>query len=126
MTHIFHPNKDIPSLAAARLQCWVLLLSAYNYDINFKRSKDHRNVDGLSRLPLPSKESTVGEEGITIFNVAQIQVLSLTFQDIKLGAKCDATLSRVLDYVKTGWLKVEWRCTAVTSRRDPLSELNLL
>ena len=29
----------------------------------------------------------------------------LTFQDIKLATKHDATLSRVLDYVRTGWPK---------------------
>ena len=73
MTHIFHPNKAIPLLAKGRLQRWALLLSTYDYDINFKHSKDQGNADRLSRLPLPSNEFTVGEEGVTIFNVAQIQ-----------------------------------------------------
>ena len=54
LTHIFHPSKGIPSLAAAQLQHWAVLLSAYDHDISFKRSKDHGNTDGLSRLPLPS------------------------------------------------------------------------
>ena len=35
----------------------------------------------------------------------KIQALPLTFQDIKLAMKRDATLSRVLDYGKTGWPK---------------------
>ena len=42
---------------------------------------------------------------MTIFNGAQIQALQITFQDIKLAMKCDGTLSRVLDYIKRGWLK---------------------
>ena len=105
LTHIVHPHKGIPSLAAAWLQRWVVLLSAYDYDIKYKHSKDHGNADGLSRLALPSNESTVGEEGVTIFNVAQIQVLQLTFQDIKLATKRDAILSRVLDYVERSWPK---------------------
>ena len=68
-------------------------------------SKDPGNADGLSRLPLPSNEPTVGEEGVTMFNVAHIQALQLTFQDTKLATKYDATLSRVLDYGKRGWPK---------------------
>ena len=77
----------------------------YDYGISFKHSKEHGNADGLSRLPLPSSQPTVGKEGVTIFNEDQIQALPLTFQDIKSAMKCDGTLSRVLDYVKTGWPK---------------------
>ena len=97
MTFIFHLNKGIPLLAAAQLQCWALLLSAYDYDIQFKCSKNHGNADGLSRLLLRSNDSAVGEEEATVFNVAQVQALPLTFQDIKLATRCDVTLSRVLD-----------------------------
>ena len=81
LTTIFHPNKSIPSLAAARLQHWALFLSAYDYYIILKHSKECGNLDGLSRIPLPSSRSTVGEEGVTIFNVGQIQALPLTFHD---------------------------------------------
>ena len=40
-----------------------------------------------------------------MFNVSQIQALPLTFRDIKLATKRDATLSRVLEYVKMTWPK---------------------
>ena len=73
--------------------------------ISFKHSKECGNPDGLSRLPLPSREPTVVEEGVIIFSVGQIQALLLNFQDIKLGTKRDATLSRVLEYVRTEWPK---------------------
>ena len=33
LTSIFGPQKGVPAVAAARLQKWSLLLSAYNYDI---------------------------------------------------------------------------------------------
>jgi len=47
---LFGPKKGIPSLAAARLQRWALLLSAYSYDIEFRPTEEHSNVDALSRL----------------------------------------------------------------------------
>ena len=52
LTTILGPKKGIPSLAAARLQRWALLLSAYVYDIKYKSTHCHGNADGLSRLPL--------------------------------------------------------------------------
>ena len=53
LTAILGPKKGIPSLAAARLQRWAILLSAYNCDIIFKPTQAHSNADGLSRLMLP-------------------------------------------------------------------------
>jgi hypothetical protein len=51
---ILGPKKGIPSLAAAHLQRWAVLLSAYQYEIYYKRTDEHAKADGLSRLPLPS------------------------------------------------------------------------
>lgn len=51
LTSIFGPHTGIPSLAAIRMQRWALLLSAHQYDIKYKRSEQHCNADGLSRLP---------------------------------------------------------------------------
>ena len=52
LTAILGPKKDVPSIAAARLQCWAVLFSAYKYNIKFKSTQAHANADGLSRLPL--------------------------------------------------------------------------
>ena len=52
LTTILGPKDTIPSLAAAWLQCWALLLAGYSYRIKFKPTSTHSNVDGLSRLPL--------------------------------------------------------------------------
>ena len=49
---ILGPNKGIPPMVAARLQRWAIKLSAYTYDIEFRRTTEHSNADGLSRLPL--------------------------------------------------------------------------
>ncbi len=54
---ILGPKKGIPSLAAARLQRWAILLFAYNYHIEFRPTATHANADGLSQLPLPETES---------------------------------------------------------------------
>ena len=38
---ILGPKKGIPTLAAARLQRWALVLAAYQYDIEFRSTKEH-------------------------------------------------------------------------------------
>ena len=48
---ILGPKKGVHSLAAAQLQLWALLLSAYKYKVQFKPTEAHGNADGLSRLP---------------------------------------------------------------------------
>ena len=101
LTAILGPKKGIPSLAAARLQRWALLLSAYEYEIKYKSTHDHSNADGLSRLPLPSKD--ISPESVSIFNVAQIQALPVTFKKIQKATSRDTVLSKVLMYVQNGW-----------------------
>ena len=49
---ILGPKKGIPSIAAARIQRWELLLSAYQYVIAYRSTRDHANADCLSRLLL--------------------------------------------------------------------------
>ena len=53
---ILGPKTGVPSLAAARLQRWALLLSAYCYDIEYKPTREHSHADGLSRLPCTATE----------------------------------------------------------------------
>ena len=56
--HLFHEAKAVPSMASARLQCWALTLSAYQYHIRYKPGKQLANADSLSRLPSPSSTSS--------------------------------------------------------------------
>ena len=58
-TIILGPKTGIPSLAAARLQRWALILSAYKYQIQFRPTKAHGNANGLSRLPLKNGMGSV-------------------------------------------------------------------
>lgn len=53
-TTILGPKKGI---ATARLQCWALILSAYDYEIVFTPTQAHANADGLSRLPVSATSS---------------------------------------------------------------------
>lgn len=91
LTTILGPKEGIHPLAASQTQRWALLLSAYNYNIQFRPTDSHCNADGLSWLP-PSGPSTLGNsEDPTIFNIAfhsSPQLSRLQPNLIHLSARC--------------------------------------
>ena len=90
---ILSPKKNIPSLAAACLQRWAILLSAYTYIIVYKSSKDHGNADALSQLPLPNTDSAISSTVPTLFNIGQIEALPVTCDKIEQVTQRDPILS---------------------------------
>ena len=102
LTAILGPKKGIPSLAAARLQRWAILLSAYDYEIHFKPTTLHSNADGLSRLPLPVTGKAAQDE-VSIFNISQVQALPVTVKHVQVATRRDPVLSKVVTYIMSGW-----------------------
>ena len=52
LTSILHPEKGLPSVTAARLHRYAVLLSGHSYDIRYRNTTSNANADALSRLPL--------------------------------------------------------------------------
>ena len=64
----------------------------------------HSNADGLSRLPLPTTASTPAKGSVdSIFNMAQIQSLPVTATDVQMATRSDPILSKIFQYVRSGW-----------------------
>ena len=121
LTTILHPQKGIPSLAAAKLQRWAIILSAYQYDILFKPTQQHGNADCLSRLPLPSN-TAMEAFGVDVFNVAQVDSLPVTAEQIGQATRRDPLLSKVLRFTQSGWpQKVPEHLKPFWNRRDELT-----
>ena len=69
---ILGPKRGLPTLAAARLQRWAILLATYQYDIEFRSTKEHSNADAFSRLPLRASEEIKRISAMSMFNLTQI------------------------------------------------------
>ena len=100
---ILGPKKAIPSLPAARLQRWALILAAYDYDLEFRLTLQHCSADGLSRLPLPKQTTLEYSSAASVFNISQIDTLPITATTIQQATRKDPIVSKVLYYVQTGW-----------------------
>ncbi|XP_063370633.1 uncharacterized protein K02A2.6-like [Cydia amplana] len=70
LTYIFGDKVGIPVMAASRIQRWAVLLSGYDYQIEYVASKQNC-ADALSRLP-QAKEGAAGrEEEVTYVNFVE-------------------------------------------------------
>ena len=103
LTAILGPKKGIPPLAAARLQRWAIVLSAYSYQIELRSATAHANADGLSRLPLMTPSLEVNSPKLGIFNISQIASLPVTASQLQTATRTDVLLSNVMRYTKHGW-----------------------
>ncbi|RXN35131.1 putative protein K02A2.6-like protein [Labeo rohita] len=97
LTTIFGPQNGIPSMAAARMQRWALLLSAHNYTIEYKRAEHHANADGLSRLPL-QVEHREKQDAVELFYLGQVGKLPVSATDIRR----ETILATVVEMVLKG------------------------
>ena len=82
-----------------------MILSAYSYDLEFRPTQRHSNADGLSRLPVVSKDrddsSDVPETAI--FNISQVHLLPVTAMQLQRATRRDPILSKVFLLMQQGW-----------------------
>lgn len=98
----------MPTLAAARIQRWAIILSAYDYNIVYRKSEGHSNTDGLSRCPLLETSDT----GTTVASATVHSLLAEHLQKARLKAtsvaqttRTDSELARVYMSWKVGQTK---------------------
>ena len=70
LVSLFDPTQETSSTSAARIQRLYLFLSNYDYTVVDKKGIYKSNAYSLSRLPLPSTQSTLEE-------LAHVQVLQV-------------------------------------------------
>ncbi|UYV64177.1 K02A2.6-like [Cordylochernes scorpioides] len=77
--HILNPKREISSNMSARLQRWALILSSYNFTIECRKTGDHGNADGLSRLPLKQYEEMEEDAVNTVHMIKQYKPSNTEF-----------------------------------------------
>ena len=102
LTSILGPKKGVSAVAAARLQRWALLLSAYTYELEFRATALHSNADALSRLPLPGKPREAVSE-TKLYYLQQLDCLPVTSQEIQKATERGPILNKVHSYLLRGW-----------------------
>ncbi len=101
-TCLIGEEKAIPQQTSPRIQRWALTLSMYDYSLKFKGTAEHSNADALSRLPLPHSVSPVVLPEIVMV-MELVDKTPIIVDILKTWTRKDKVLSRVSQYVITGW-----------------------
>ena len=96
---ILGPKTAVPTLAAARMPHWPVILQAYNYQVEYRSSAEHANADALSRLPCDISPMKEEEE---MFFFSGLDELPVDSKDISMHTWRDPVLARVLEYTLVG------------------------
>lgn len=94
---IFGHDKGIPTLAAARMQRWAIILGAYQYKIEYIPGSENVCADCMSRLP--AQMAVAKDNDILAMDVSSLPV---TANDIAKGTRTDRELAIVLQFVRHG------------------------
>ena len=100
---IFAPDPATPVLEAACLQCWSLLLSSYQYEIEFKPSAEVASSDALSRLPLQNRKDASVEDNIFQVPVVQLRKHPVSVLDIAHQTARNRVFAKALAMTQNGW-----------------------
>lgn len=97
---IFGENKGIPLMAAARMQRWALILSGFNYKIEYVKGINNE-ADNLSRIPQLSYVYECDEANY-INLIESDNALRINFKDISIETRRDPTLSKLSEAIEKG------------------------
>ena len=90
-------------MASARVQRWALMLSAYNYQVQYVPGKENMNADVFSRLPLPVQPKEVPTPEELVFLIEGLEISPVTLPQIKNWTDHDPVLATVRKFVQQGW-----------------------
>ena len=96
-------HKPTSPQASARIRCWSLYLSMFEYKLKFRSTSDHANADALSRLPLPVEPVLKEPPPEIVLLVDQLENSPITARQIQECTRKDPLLARVLQFVQQGW-----------------------
>lgn len=119
---IFQRDKQIPVVLSPRMLRWSFLLSAYEYNLEYRRTQDHANADCLSRLPIPGDRSNIEPPG-NVLLLEAVEYPPVSAADVASATLRDPCLSLVTKWVTTGWPEqgVPPEYAAYEMRREELS-----
>ena len=94
---ILGPKQGLPTIVAARLQRWAIILAAYHYELEYRPTSKMGNADALSRLPV-DKAPEINE-----CSILSIEAMNLPLKATEIGqaTKKDQTLVKVKEFLMT-------------------------
>ncbi|XP_055338681.1 uncharacterized protein K02A2.6-like [Paramacrobiotus metropolitanus] len=108
LLNVFGSRKGIPVITANRLQRWALLLMGYTFSIQYCRTEEFGQADGLSRLPMHSTQLSglpdLGMDNIVSdVHTESLRNTPVSTEAIAAETAEDRELSELTGYIRNGW-----------------------
>ena len=108
---MFGPDKGTPTLAANRLARWALMPSQFDYNIEYRRTKDHANADVLSFFPTSDDPQFGREERdddtqmVCAIEDINNRLSPTDHNSLACESAKDPVISNVIRFIREGWPK---------------------
>ena len=103
----------------------VLAITAYEYKIVFRGTKQHGNADALGRLPLSTTPVEVPMAPELVLLLDHLADSPTTVNDIRSWTRHDPVLAQVLQFIERGWPQnLDSSFSPYLSRKTELSVLD--
>lgn len=99
---IFGNKVGISVMAASRLQRYAILLSAYNYTVQYIKGENNVVADFFSRSPVNNNDKEEDDD-LSFLKFLNVSSAVVTNSDIKSATSKDSVLQTVIKYMQNGW-----------------------
>lgn len=103
LVYIFGSKRELPQMAANRVQRWAVILSAYDFEIKYVKGSDNVRADAFSRVPLDNDAIENETEEYTYLNFVAEGMSSINTKRVREETKKDPMLSYVKNCIERGW-----------------------
>lgn len=101
LAQIFNPQKGLPAYSAMHIQHYAVFLQVFNFDIKYRKSEEHGNADGFSRLHIQEKNAG-NYDTIDIFQIENLEVLPAMAKSIREETSKDIILAKIRQALEKG------------------------
>jgi hypothetical protein len=88
---IFGRDKQ-PKVMSPRMERWLITLGCYDYELRYRKGRDHGNADALSRLIVPENAPERVPEPHGLFLMTGVGSPHLTWEEVATDTAMDPEL----------------------------------
>ncbi|KII74749.1 Transposon Tf2-9 polyprotein [Thelohanellus kitauei] len=107
LERIFSNNHPLPIIAISRLERWAVIVSRYDFEVEYKPGRTNQVADSLSRLPSPLTEPTEDEKSDQATDECikkmHTEEILLSKKLLKRETASDPTSISVVNFLNRGW-----------------------
>ncbi|XP_018395972.1 PREDICTED: uncharacterized protein K02A2.6-like, partial [Cyphomyrmex costatus] len=101
LTQILNPGKGLPAYSAMRMQHYAVFLQGFDFDIKFRKTENHGNADGFSRLPI-KENNRARYDALDVYTVDTLNMLPVKASEIQTETRNDENLLKIVEALEQG------------------------